>query len=120
MGRVIHLHVHETDIQIPDASGQFCANQNINWLSGRAQANAARIEWQRPIRVVEIEERCVVKEEVAFLRKEKREPRQIYLADISFRFGKVGIHREGRRECRSDPVEHIQTWFQIKSSITVA
>ena len=118
-------HVEDADVLARKLAGRFRAEQDFLLVAGIAEADAAaeeRVDDQirAEVRVVlavvpagarararEVEEGRAVEEEIAFLRIEQREARQVHLALVDLRLREVGIDRQVRAERRRRVVEEV-------------
>jgi hypothetical protein len=120
-------HVEDADVLARKLAGRFRAEQDFLLVAAIAEADAAaeeRVDDQirAEVRVVlavvpagarararEVEEGRAVEEEIAFLRIEQREARQVHLALVDLRLREVGIDRQVRAERRRRVVEEVNT-----------
>jgi hypothetical protein len=109
---VQHAHVEGTRLTC-----QLGAEIDCLRTAALVETDAAAEEWceinRRPsptaavAAISEVEEQRSVEEEIAFLRKEEREAREIRLSLIDFRLREVGIDGEVRPQAGGEVVEQI-------------
>ena len=103
--------VQHADVLLAQLARELGAEQDALRLAV-LQPDAAREE-RRGVAGRELEEARPFEEELAPLREEQREPREIGAALVDFGFGEVGVHREVRPQARRDVVEDVEAGIRV-------
>ena len=110
------LDVEQANRQRAGATGEFQAAEEIDLRAVVREADAVREKRQR-VRVdaAESEERRVLREERALLRKEKREAAEVDLTLVDLGVGEVGVDRERGGERRRDVPDEIEAGIKLEA-----
>src|SRR6266550_1523299 len=97
------------DAERPRSCPTSDAATTENWIRSakRIEADPSRVEELRPPLSAERENATRLEKKLPLLRKEQREPRQVYYLLISLDLSKVGVHREVRGERRRRRHRHV-------------
>src|SRR5204863_2068302 len=92
---MLHLDIHEAEVEIALPAGDLGTDENGQRLALSIQTDASREKRQRILLdATETEDVCILQKERALLREEQRKAREIDAAFIDFGLREIGVHRE--------------------------
>ena len=101
--RLVGLQVQQSDVGAAELSAQPRAPDDVDRLTARIEADAAREEQVDRLRLADLEQLRVLEKERPLLGEEQREAGQVDLLLVGFDLGEVGVDRGIERQVGPHP-----------------